>query len=95
MLELRFIRENTELVKNKMEHRGLDSSKVDTFVTIDVDRRQLLSEVEGLRNKRKTVSQEVAKLKSQKQAADELMQDMREVGATIKELEKKLSVADP
>lgn len=94
MLELRFIRHNAELVKQKMEHRRLDSSRIDEFITIDADRRQLLTEVEGLRNTRKTVSQEVAKLKSQKQDAEQLMQDMREVGATIKELEKKLADAE-
>jgi len=94
MLELRFIRENSELVKQKMEHRGLDCSRIDHFITIDADRRQLLCEVEGLRNKRKIVSQEIAKLKSQKLDAEALMQDMREVGATIKALEKKLSAAE-
>jgi seryl-tRNA synthetase len=94
MLELRFIRENSALVKQKMEYRGLDSSRIDQFISIDEDRRYLLSEVEGLRNKRKIVSQEIAQLKSQKLDADTLMQDMRDVGATIKELEKKLFAAE-
>lgn len=94
MLELRFIRENAELVKQKVEHRGLDSSRIDQFISIDAERRQLLSEVEGLRNKRKTVSQEIAQLKSQKLDAEDLMQEMREVGTTIKNLETKLAVAE-
>lgn len=94
MLELRFIRENAELVKQKMEHRGLDSAGVDEFITIDVERRALLSEVEGLRNKRKTVSQEIAKLKANKENADTLIAEMKEVGVKVKELEKELAVAE-
>ncbi len=91
MLELRFIRENIELVKAKLEHRGLDSIRLDDFITLDLSRRQLLGEVEGLRNKRKTVSQEIAQLKANKQDADQLVTDMREVGSRIKELEKELA----
>ena len=94
MLELRFIRENTQLVKEKMEHRGLESRLVDQFIEIDRERRQLLSEVEGLRNKRKTVSQEIATLKAQKQDSEALVQEMRGVGTRIKELEKNLSAVE-
>ena len=94
MLELRFIRENIELVKEKIKHRGLDDSRIDTFVTLDQERRKLLSEIEGLRNKRKTVSKEIAQLKSKQQDADSLVADMKDVGARIKELESQLSKTD-
>ena len=90
MLELRFIRENAELVKAKMLHRGMDGAKIDRFVAIDQDRRQLLTEVEGLRNTRKTVSQEIAGLKAKQQDAEGLMQEMRQVGDRIKALEERL-----
>ena len=63
MLELRFIRENIELVKENIKHRGITSSGIDSFIDIDQQRRDQLSEVESLRNKRKTVSQEIAALK--------------------------------
>jgi len=91
MLELRFVRENTELVKAKMLLRGMDGAKIDRFIVIDQDRRQLLAEVEGLRNTRKTVSQEIAALKSKKQDAEALMIEMRKVGDRVKELEQQLS----
>ncbi|MDD5757740.1 MAG: serine--tRNA ligase [Desulfobulbaceae bacterium] len=91
MLELRFVRENTELVKAKMLLRGMDVDKIDRFIAIDIERRQLLSEVEGLRNARKTTSQEIAVLKSKKQDAEALMLEMRKVGDRIKDLEQRLS----
>jgi len=91
MLELRFVRENSELVKAKMLLRGMDGEKIDRFVVIDQERRQLLAEVEGLRNTRKTVSQEIAALKAKQQDAEALMLEMRKVGDRIKELEQRLS----
>jgi seryl-tRNA synthetase len=94
MLELRFIRENAELVKAKMIYRGLDGAKIDRFVTIDQDRRQLLAEVEGLRNNRKTVSQEIAGLKAKGQDAESLMVEMRKVGERVKGLEERLAVIE-
>ena len=67
MLELRFIRENLGLVGEKMRFRGLDTANMQNFAEIDQKRRELLSEVEGLRNKRKTASQKIAELKKFKQ----------------------------
>jgi len=91
MLELRFIRENITLVKEKMAYRNMDSAKLDHFVELDRQRRELLTEVEGLRNKRKTVSQQIAKLKAKKEDAAALMADMRQVGVRIKDLDSRLS----
>ena len=91
MLELRFIRENLSLVKKKTERRGITDSGIDQFEAIDKKRRELLFEIENLRNRRKTVSQEIAVLKKKKEDADALITEMRDVGARIKKLEKELS----
>ena len=94
MLELRFIRENLSLVKKKTELRGITDSGIEQFEVIDKKRRELLFEIENLRNRRKIVSQEIAVLKKQKQDADALITEMRDVGARIKKLEKKLSASN-
>ncbi len=91
MLELRFIRENIALVKDKTAYRGMDSTRIDRFVELDKERRELLTEVEGLRNKRKIVSRQIAALKAKKEDAEALMADMRQVGERIKELDGRLS----
>jgi len=88
MLELRFIRENLKLVKEKTEFRGIKDSRVDEFAEVDTKRRELLSELESLRNKRKTVSSEIAVLKKENKDADSLILEMRAAGERIKELEK-------
>lgn len=91
MLELRFIRENIDLVKEKIKLRGITNSRIDEFVDIDRRRRELLSEVEDLRNRRKTESQEIAELKKQQADAETLIVEMRRVNDRIKEIEESLS----
>ena len=90
MLELRFVRENIELIREKLQFRGIKEDRLNEFVTVDQQRRDYLSEVESLRNKRKIVSQEIATLKKNKENADQLIIEMREVGERIKELENIL-----
>ncbi len=90
MLELRFIRENIDLVTERLEFRGITNSRISEFSEIDSKRREALSEVEALRNKRKTVSMEIGTLKKNKENADVLVAEMKEVGDRIKELETLL-----
>jgi seryl-tRNA synthetase len=94
MLELRFIRENLELVKEKCLKRGMDTSLVDNFATIDKKRLTLLSEVESLKAKRNKVSDQIAVLKKgtdeQKKEADPLIVEMRETSQRIKEMDGSL-----
>lgn len=94
MLELRFIRENLELVKEKTKRRGIKDSRVEDFAAVDIKRRELLAELEGLRNKRKTVSSEIAELKKQNEDAESLVLEMRGAGERIKELEKQVALVE-
>ena len=95
MLELRFIRENIELVKEKCTKRGMDTALVDNFITIDKKRLALLAEVESLKAKRNRVSDQIAVLKKgtdeQKKEADPLIVEMRETSQQIKEMDVKLT----
>ena len=90
MLELRFIRENIDKIKKTLAFRGMEAGRMDEFAAIDTKRRELLTEVEGLRNKRKTVSQEIGKLKKAGQDAEPIMAEMRAVGERVKEIEQEL-----
>lgn len=95
MLELRFIRENIELVKEKSARRGLDGTLFDKFTEIDQRRLKILGEVEGLKNKRNLASKEIASLKQgsdeDKAKAEPMIVEMREIGQSIKELDSELS----
>ncbi|MFZ5798209.1 MAG: serine--tRNA ligase, partial [Thermodesulfobacteriota bacterium] len=94
MLELRFIRENSDLVREKILRRGMAPDLIDRFVEIDGRRLALLAEAENLKNRRNTVSREIAELKQRGDSAqaDPLILEMREVSARIKELDGELAV---
>lgn len=95
MLELRFIRENLDLVREKTAYRGLATDKVDEFAAVDQTRLTLLQEVESLKNQRNTASKEIARLKQgsdeEKKEADDLIPEMRKASDRIKELDKDLT----
>lgn len=94
MLELRFIRENLDLVREKTAHRGLRSDNVDKFASVDHKRLELLQEVESLKSQRNTASKEIAQLKrgsdEEKKQADSLIPEMRKASDRIKDLDKEL-----
>ncbi len=96
MHELRFIRDHLDLVKEKCRLRGMDLAMLDRFVSLDQSRRDLLVEVEGLRNQRKTRSQEVGALKKagKEAEAESIMAATRAMGDRIKTLEQKLVDVD-
>lgn len=98
MLELRFIRENLDLVKDKCVKRGMDTALVDNFAETDKKRLSLLSEVENLKAKRNMVSDEIAVLKKgtaeEKKQADPLIAEMRETSQRIKQLDGDLGVIE-
>jgi seryl-tRNA synthetase len=95
MLELRFIRENIDLVKDKTARRGMETALLDKFILIDQQRLTLLGEVEGLKNKRNTTSTEIAVLKrgddSERKKAEPLIAEMKKTSSRIKELDIELS----
>ncbi len=98
MLELRFIRENLDLVKEKCIRRGMETTLIENFTNTDQKRLALLTEVEGLKNKRNTVSDQIAVLKrgsdDDRRKAEPLILDMRETSGRIKELDNELNTIE-
>lgn len=95
MLELRFIRENFELVKEKTAKRGTPTEKLDEFLSIDQKRLDLLNVSESLKNQRNNASKKIAELKKgsdeDKAKAEPLILEMRDISAKIKELDTELN----
>jgi seryl-tRNA synthetase len=92
MLELRFIRENIDLVKAKTAKRGMNIDILDRFMEVDKRRLAILGEVESLKNRRNTVSKEIAVFKKDKDEAGAapLIDEMKQVGIRIKQLDDEL-----
>jgi seryl-tRNA synthetase len=97
MLDIKFLRDNPEKVEQALQNRGAAMS-LDEFLGREKERRELLAEVEVLKNKRNTVSQEISKKKKAGENADDMIVEMREVGdrigvidARVKETEAALA----
>lgn len=90
MLDIKLLRSNFEEIKQKLENRGEKIADLDRFGELDQKRRELIGQGEELKSRRNTVSQEVAKLKREKQDADHLIREMKEVSDKIKVLDEEL-----
>jgi seryl-tRNA synthetase len=90
MLDIRFIRENSELVKQKLEARGSDID-LSVFLSIDEKRREVLQKIEALRADRNRASDEIAKLKKEKKEVDpSVFASMKELSSQVKALDEDL-----
>jgi seryl-tRNA synthetase len=89
MLDARFVRENIDIVKIALEKRNYEID-LSEFLSIEAERLKLLKEAEELRNKRNVVSEEIGKLKRQKQNTDALVAEMKGVSDRIKEIDDML-----
>ena len=90
MLDLKTIRENPETVKNRLKRRGGDFKELDELLKPEEDRWLGLQESEALKNKKKKLSAEVGQLKQNGQDASELMEEVRAINISIKELDEKI-----
>lgn len=94
MLDVKLLRNNFEEVKQKLQNRGEDLGEFEKFGKLDKRRRTLIVETEALKSQRNEVSQEIAKLKREKQDADAKIEEMRVVGDRIKTLDIELREID-
>ncbi|MEO5357999.1 MAG: serine--tRNA ligase [Nitrospirae bacterium YQR-1] len=89
MLDIRHIRENPEKVIRSLKKRNSDID-LSELLALEQRRKTLQLEVEELRNRRNVVSDEIGKLKKQKQNADALVSEMKEVSERIKTLDEEI-----
>ncbi|KZE70677.1 serine--tRNA ligase [Paenibacillus sp. CMAA1739] len=90
MLDIKILRNELGRVEKALQNRGKSLDLIKGFTDLDVSRRELLQESEGLKNRRNVVSGEVAKLKKNKENADDLIAEMRQVSDRIKELDEQV-----
>jgi len=90
MLDIKFIRENPELVRRGIENKN-EKNKIDELLELDKQRRDIITKSEELKAKKNQVSQEVARLKKTGQDASKIIEEMKSVSNLIKEFDDKLS----
>ncbi len=89
MYDLRVLRDNFQGLREQLGPRGKDVAWED-LRRLSEERRAQTIQVEDLRHQLKKGSDEVARLKREKQPADEAMAAMKAVGDRIKGLEEQL-----
>ncbi len=89
MLDLRFIRDNLDLVKKGSEAKGIPVD-LDQIVRLDDQRRSLIQEGEGLKAKKNTVSAEVGRLKQKGLDASAAISEMESVKNRIQTIDADL-----
>ena len=86
MLDIRFIRENKDLVKQALKNRALQID-IDALIKIDDVRRRALSEFEELAAKRNKANDEISLLLKEKKDAKNKISSMKDISKRIGELE--------
>jgi seryl-tRNA synthetase len=94
VLDVKWLRNEYEQVEKALNNRRASLDLISAFPELDVKRRDLLVETDTLKNRRNTVSQEVAKLKKSGGDAEALIVEMREVGDRIKELDEEIRIVE-
>ena len=89
MLDIRLIREQTELVKNALRKRHMDTDLIDEIVALDEKRRALILDVESKKAERNAVSKEIGRMKD-KEEREAKIASMRTLGDDITALDEQL-----
>jgi seryl-tRNA synthetase len=90
MLDLRFIRDNVQMAKERLASRGEAPAALDELIQLDVEQRAILAEVERLRQRRNELSKEVAELKRQGKSTNDVVARVAAEGPFLNGLEKQL-----
>jgi len=89
VLDIKFIRSNPDVVRRAIELKG-EKADLDRLLLLDEKRREMLVELEALKNKRNTESDNIARLKREGKDASELIAQMKELSDKIKDMEQEL-----
>ncbi len=87
MLDIRFIRENPDLVKEGARKKRIEVD-IDRLLAVDEERRNLLQNSEQLKAEKNKASQEISSLKGEEKS--DAITRMRSVSEKVKALESKL-----
>ena len=93
MLDLKFVRENPELVKAGIAKRN-DHTDIDKILELDSKRREIIRTVEQLKSDKNKASGEIAQKKKAGEDASAAITRMREVGEKIGALDNELRTVE-
>ncbi|MBU2598826.1 MAG: serine--tRNA ligase, partial [Actinobacteria bacterium] len=83
MLDIKLIRQDPDRVKQEVRNRNIDID-IDKLLDLDIQRRELLVEVEELRAEKNRVSKLILSLRVEDR--EEVLEEMREVSKNLNDL---------
>ncbi len=93
MLDIKFVRENPEIVKQNIRNKFQDKKLplVDEVIALDAENRAVMQEADSLRGNRNKLSKQIGGLmaKGQKEEAEKIKAQVSEQGARLAELEQR------
>ena len=93
MLDLKLIRTETEKVKKALARRK-EVVDIDALLELDTKRREMLFEVEQLKNKQNEVSKQIPALKKEGKDVAPIFEEMKKLSADIKDFDDKVRELD-
>lgn len=90
MLDVKFVRENIERVRQMLEERHSDFD-LEPLLELDEQRRRILVDVEEKKHRRNVASDEISGLKKEKKDASALIDEMKDLSQEIKVLDQQLA----
>lgn len=94
MLDIKRIRNEFEEVKALIELRGKGDFKISELLNLDIKRREILTSVEQMKNKQKTVSKQIPIFKKEGKDTAEIMDEMKKLSDEIKTLDDSVKNID-
>lgn len=93
MLDLKYIRENPEKVRQGMAAK-LISADLDQLLSLDQERRALLKEVETLKQERNQANEKISQLKREGGEAEGILVSMKSISQKINKIDSRVGEID-
>ncbi len=90
MLDINFIRNNPDKVRQAIAHKRESAASVDQILELDTKYRSVIHACEQLKSKRNEKSKEVSELKKKGQDASSIIEETKKIGDDIKSMEEEL-----
>jgi len=98
MIDIKFLRENPDIVKENIKKKFQDQKLplVDEVIALDKERRDIQAEADAIRAEKNQISKQIGALMAQgkKDEAEEIKKKVAESAARLKELEEKAPVIE-
>ncbi len=93
MLDLKFIRENPDAIRQSLANRG-STVDLDAILALDAERRQALQDVERLKQERNASSKEIGLRKRAGEDTEDIQATVRAQGESIAALDQRIRVLE-